>query len=111
MFKIRAALIPSCLRLVLVTSVVVSDNVFSTPSEVPDPCAAIAGKVWVPPQDVRACFVSFDVDPEIKANVNRKRLCTFPDFCLTAIFPELDHRRYQQDLGIPYLCQLSDPSA
>lgn len=34
-----------------------------------DPCAAIAGQKWVAPRDVRACFTSFKVDPEIKANV------------------------------------------
>ena len=35
-----------------------------------DPCAAIAGQEWVSPKDVRACFSSFPVDPEIKANVS-----------------------------------------
>lgn len=34
-----------------------------------DPCAAIAGQKWVAPQDVRACFTSIQVDPDIKANV------------------------------------------
>ncbi|KAI0700773.1 hypothetical protein BC835DRAFT_1265868 [Cytidiella melzeri] len=34
-----------------------------------DPCAAIAGQKWVAPQDVRACFTSFKVDPVIKANI------------------------------------------
>lgn len=34
-----------------------------------DPCAAIAGQVWVSPEAVRACFESFPVEPEIKANV------------------------------------------
>ena len=34
-----------------------------------DPCAAIAGKKWVAPKDVRACFSHFPVDPAIKANV------------------------------------------
>ncbi|KAI0821900.1 hypothetical protein BC628DRAFT_1328502 [Trametes gibbosa] len=33
-----------------------------------DPCAAIAGKKWVAPKDVRACFSHFPVDPAIKAN-------------------------------------------
>ena len=35
-----------------------------------DPCAAVAGQDWVAPEDVRACFMSFPVDPEIKENVN-----------------------------------------
>ena len=34
-----------------------------------DPCAAIAGKKWVAPSDVRACFASFQVDPDEKTNV------------------------------------------
>ncbi|CAL1699095.1 unnamed protein product [Somion occarium] len=34
-----------------------------------DPCAAIAGQKWVSPRDVRACFTSFKVDPDIKANI------------------------------------------
>ncbi|KAL1948805.1 hypothetical protein VTO73DRAFT_10611 [Trametes versicolor] len=33
-----------------------------------DPCAAIAGKTWVAPKDVRACYTHFKVDPAIKAN-------------------------------------------
>ncbi|KAI0628556.1 hypothetical protein C8Q77DRAFT_1067837 [Trametes polyzona] len=33
-----------------------------------DPCAAIAGKTWAAPRDVRACFAHFPVDPAIKAN-------------------------------------------
>ncbi|KAI0941993.1 hypothetical protein AcV7_002542 [Taiwanofungus camphoratus] len=32
-----------------------------------DPCAA--GQVWVSPEAVRACFESFPVEPEIKANI------------------------------------------
>ena len=35
-----------------------------------DPCAAIAGKKWVAPKDVRACFTSLKVNPDIKANVS-----------------------------------------
>ena len=35
-----------------------------------DPCSAIAGQEWVAPADVRACFTSFKVDPEVKANVS-----------------------------------------
>ncbi|KAF7345744.1 Peptidase S41 family protein ustP [Mycena venus] len=34
-----------------------------------DPCAAIGGKKWVAPADVRACFSSFKVDPAIKSNI------------------------------------------
>lgn len=34
-----------------------------------DPCAAIGGKKWVAPQDVRACFASFKVDEAAKKNV------------------------------------------
>ena len=34
-----------------------------------DLCAAIAGKKWVAPSDVRACFTSFPVDPDEKTNV------------------------------------------
>ena len=35
-----------------------------------DPCAAISGKKWVAPSDVRACFTSFKVDPVEQANVS-----------------------------------------
>ena len=35
-----------------------------------DPCAAIAGKTWVAPSDVRACLTSFKVDPVEKASVS-----------------------------------------
>lgn len=38
-----------------------------------DPCAAIAGKTWVAPKDVRACYTHFKVDPAIKANVSLPR--------------------------------------
>ncbi|KAI0714792.1 hypothetical protein C8Q76DRAFT_728141 [Earliella scabrosa] len=34
-----------------------------------DPCAAIGGKKWVSPAEVRACFTSFPVDPVVKANI------------------------------------------
>ncbi|KZT70029.1 hypothetical protein DAEQUDRAFT_690052 [Daedalea quercina L-15889] len=34
-----------------------------------DPCAAIANKTWVSPQAARACFSSFPVVSEIKANI------------------------------------------
>ncbi|GJE90953.1 hypothetical protein PsYK624_071000 [Phanerochaete sordida] len=34
-----------------------------------DPCATIAGQKWVSPAQVRACFTSFKVDPELKANI------------------------------------------
>jgi hypothetical protein len=34
-----------------------------------DPCATIGGKEWVAPKDVRACFLSFKVDPVTKSNV------------------------------------------
>jgi len=34
-----------------------------------DLCAAIAGKEWVAPRDVRACFTSFEVDPAVKENI------------------------------------------
>ena len=35
-----------------------------------DPCATIAGKKWVSPSEVRACFTSFKVDPVEKENVS-----------------------------------------
>jgi dolichol kinase len=35
-----------------------------------DPCAAIAGKKWVSPQQARSCLGSFSVDKDIKDNVN-----------------------------------------
>ena len=38
-------------------------------SWVTDPCAAISGKKWVAPSDVRACFTSFEVNQVEKANV------------------------------------------
>lgn len=34
-----------------------------------DPCAVVGGQKWVAPSDLRACFTSFPVDPEVKANV------------------------------------------
>ncbi|KAG6872704.1 hypothetical protein C0995_007372 [Termitomyces sp. Mi166 len=34
-----------------------------------DPCAVIAGKKWVAPKDVRACYSSITVDPIIKTNI------------------------------------------
>ncbi|PPQ79960.1 hypothetical protein CVT25_003032 [Psilocybe cyanescens] len=34
-----------------------------------DPCAIIAGKKWVLPQEARACLSSFPLDPLVKANV------------------------------------------
>ncbi|KAF9813253.1 hypothetical protein IEO21_05688 [Rhodonia placenta] len=34
-----------------------------------DPCAAIANKTWIAPQDVRACFTSLPVQSEIKSNI------------------------------------------
>lgn len=40
-----------------------------------DPCAAIAGQKWVAPKDVRACFTSFAVDPDLKSNVGA---CVLP---------------------------------
>ncbi|PPQ63478.1 hypothetical protein CVT24_005135 [Panaeolus cyanescens] len=41
----------------------------TTSNPLPDPCADIAGKKWVTPAQVRACFTSFPVDPKVKANV------------------------------------------
>ncbi|KAJ7242900.1 hypothetical protein C8J57DRAFT_1084010 [Mycena rebaudengoi] len=34
-----------------------------------DPCTLIGGRKWVAPEDVRACFESFKVDPKIKNNI------------------------------------------
>ncbi|TFK66892.1 hypothetical protein BDN72DRAFT_871423 [Pluteus cervinus] len=34
-----------------------------------DACAAIGGKTWVAPKDVRACYQSVKLDPKIKSNV------------------------------------------
>ena len=39
-------------------------------AKVRDPCATIAGKNWVEPAAVRACFKSFKVNSTIKANVS-----------------------------------------
>ncbi|KAJ4490168.1 hypothetical protein J3R30DRAFT_3419502 [Lentinula aciculospora] len=48
----------------------------STSTEIPsrqtnniDPCAIIGGQKWVSPQDLRACYTSFAVDPVIKKNI------------------------------------------
>ena len=49
----------------------------------PDPCAAIAGKKWVAPSDVRACFTSFQVDPAEKTNVGGD--CSLP-YLLLSVF-------------------------
>ncbi|KAK7044505.1 peptidase S41 family protein ustP [Favolaschia claudopus] len=45
-----------------------SDLQASKPAK-PDPCAAIGGKKWVAPADVRACYSSFKVDAAIKSNI------------------------------------------
>ncbi|KAF5389577.1 hypothetical protein D9757_004103 [Collybiopsis confluens] len=34
-----------------------------------DPCAKIGGQKWVSPQDLRACYTSFPVDPAVKENI------------------------------------------
>ncbi|KAG6854488.1 hypothetical protein C0991_006090 [Blastosporella zonata] len=34
-----------------------------------DPCVAIAGKKWVAPREVRACYSSIMVDPALKTNI------------------------------------------
>ncbi|KAG7091916.1 hypothetical protein E1B28_008311 [Marasmius oreades] len=34
-----------------------------------DPCTKLAGKKWVAPSDLRACFQSFKVEPVIKDNI------------------------------------------
>lgn len=67
-----------------------------------DPCAAIAGKKWVAPKDVRACFTSFQVDPEIKANVSY----WYPQYLVLFLTRTLDCRGRQQDVGVPYLRKL-----
>ncbi|KAF9467967.1 hypothetical protein BDZ94DRAFT_1210518 [Collybia nuda] len=38
-------------------------------SRAPDPCAAIGGKKWVAPRDVRACYSSIKVDQTLKTNM------------------------------------------
>ncbi|KAF9479788.1 hypothetical protein BDN70DRAFT_806502 [Pholiota conissans] len=35
----------------------------------PDPCAAIGGKKWVSPKEVRACFNSYKVDGATRSNI------------------------------------------
>jgi hypothetical protein len=35
-----------------------------------DPCAAIGGKKWVAPSEVRACYKSFKLDNSVKNNVS-----------------------------------------
>ena len=41
------------------------------PSKPPvDPCSVIAGKNWVAPSEVRACFESFKIDQKLKTNVS-----------------------------------------
>ncbi|KAJ3516434.1 hypothetical protein NLJ89_g1137 [Agrocybe chaxingu] len=42
---------------------------FVLSSPLPDPCAEIAGKKWILPQEARACITSFPVDPLVKANI------------------------------------------
>ena len=37
---------------------------------VPDPCALIAGKIWVLPKEARECMSSFPLDTSIRANVS-----------------------------------------
>ncbi|KAJ6499204.1 hypothetical protein C8R45DRAFT_1061350 [Mycena sanguinolenta] len=48
-------------------SVLVALSVLGTSAQ--DPCAAIAGKKWISPQEARSCMFSFAVDEEIKANM------------------------------------------
>ena len=59
-------------RIGLTTSFVLAALAALGSATASDPCAAIAGKKWVAPKDVRACFTSFKVDPEIKANVSHR---------------------------------------
>ncbi|KAJ3895302.1 hypothetical protein GG344DRAFT_39083 [Lentinula edodes] len=39
------------------------------PRQTNDPCAKIGGQKWVSPEDLRACYTSFAVDPVIKENI------------------------------------------
>ncbi|KAJ7577017.1 hypothetical protein C8J56DRAFT_1061728 [Mycena floridula] len=55
---------PTLLVALLGIASTATPSVFAT-----DPCAAIGGKEWVAPQDLRACFKSFKVDPVIKQNI------------------------------------------
>ncbi|GBE83957.1 hypothetical protein SCP_0510160 [Sparassis crispa] len=54
---------------VLLFAVLVINAAAAPASRDADPCAVIAGKKWVSPQEVRDCFTSFPVDPEIKDNI------------------------------------------
>ena len=59
---------------------------------VADPCAGLAGRKWVNPAEVRACFASYKVDPAVKENVG---IPTFFYPNLWRLFHPLDHRGYQ----------------
>ncbi|KAG7095399.1 hypothetical protein E1B28_006152 [Marasmius oreades] len=42
---------------------------YALSQNVGDPCTKLAGKKWVDPRDLRACFQSFNVDQAIKENI------------------------------------------
>ncbi|KAL5528063.1 hypothetical protein ACEPAF_7199 [Sanghuangporus sanghuang] len=55
--------------MLLVISCLVTAVAAATIPRAPDPCAAISGKTWVAPSEVRACFESFPVVDSIKSNI------------------------------------------
>lgn len=60
------------LRATLIAFVAASVAVFASDvsGRTVDPCAAIGGKKWVSPREVRACYSSFKVNGTIKTNVS-----------------------------------------
>lgn len=53
--------------LTLVWAIIPSYNDIHTRAS--DPCAAIGGKKWVSPKEVRTCFSSIRVNQDLKTNV------------------------------------------
>ena len=90
--------IPSLFCFALASLAIVTSDIIARKA---DPCTEIAGKKWVAPADVRACFTSFEVDPVIKSNVSRVRAaeCRY-------LFFATDYRSDQQNVGLPHICEL-----
>ncbi|KAK7057101.1 hypothetical protein R3P38DRAFT_2839312 [Favolaschia claudopus] len=62
-----------------------------------DPCAAIAGKKWVSPQEARACMFSFPVDQDRKSSVN-SRVSTRTEYINTILAPPPFEKYVHEDI-------------
>lgn len=60
--------------LIAFVSIAVAASASDVSARAADPCAAIGGKKWVSPKEVRACYSSFKVDSAKKTNVRTPSL-------------------------------------